>query len=225
MIWRTVWRTSPVLCVPLFLYFGARKLLGWRPRATFGAARVESLPTVLPDLVPDNVLTEISPYLRACAGAGFSLAFYLKGNYIGSRRGYSAVFLNRSGSVCATVVWLRLWGGSFTKTSVVFACHTCLADGVELSTGPLDDKHWNPELVPPDQQLMRLPIGTPPEEVIDLHSQRIDSLGNVVRFDQESLANHVVTKAQKLFDFMVAKGIYVPITDREVQRLSATPRR
>src|SRR5205814_2366885 len=173
----------------------ARKLLGWRSEANFGTARVDTLPAVFPDLVPDHVRAEMAPYLRACEAAGFSVMFFLKGNYIGARRSYSAVLLNQSGSVYATVVWLHLWLGAVTRSSVVFACHSCLAGGIELHTGPLNREHWNPELVPPDQQVTRLPIGTPPEEVIAAHCQRVDSLGEGVRFDRESLANHLLEKA------------------------------
>jgi len=224
MIWRTVWRTSPVLCVPLFLIFFARRMLGWRSRATFATARLDSLPVVSPDLVPDHVRAEMRPYLRACEDAGFSVAFFLKGNYIGGRRSYSAVLLNRSGDVCATVIWLHLWLRAFTKTSVVFACHTFLVDGVELDTGPMDDRHWNPELIPPNHELTRLPPGTHPEEVIDLHSKRVGFREGVVRFDRESLADHMLEAARKMFDFLVAQGIYVPITDEEVRQLgSRTP--
>jgi hypothetical protein len=218
MIWRTVWRVAPLNSVPLFLYFLVCKAFGWRPAANHGIERPASLPEIPSEQIPQDVRAALQPCLEDCLRAGFQPAFYLKPPYIGGKQAYSAVLLDPSGLIFATVVWMRLTRGSLTRSTVIIACHSLDLRGNQLTTGPIAPEHWNPELIPPFHEVLRLPIQTRPSDVLATHQVRIES-AKLVRLDRESLSRQVLQSIHQLFDFMVQKGYYVKLSQREIEQL------
>jgi hypothetical protein len=218
-IWRLSWRLPLFVSLPVFTLFLIRKLLGWRFAATSGTPRPDRLPEIDEEEVPARIRDELEPALHACRAAGFEVMFWIRPNYIGGKQGFMCYLLHEQGQVFATPFWLRVTVRGQTRTNVVFSCHSCRADGVDLHTGTLAEEHWIPEMIPPDVEFMRLPIDTPPGTVILQHQRRFMGGADLIRFDRASLAAKVVHDAQRVIDFLVEKGIYMPVSEPEVERL------
>jgi hypothetical protein len=220
MIWRTVWRTAPLLSVPLFLMFLLQRSLGWRPPANYGLARPVSLPEIQPEQVPPAVCESMRPHLEALANLGFQQMFYLNPLYIGGKQSYSVVLLHSGGLIFATVVWFFISRGSQTRSNVVSSCHSLDSHGKQMTTGPLASEHWNPELIPPFHDLLPLPLGTSPADVLAIHQERVSAMKDLVRLNRDSLAAHMLNLINRLIDFMVEKGYYVPLSPAEIASLT-----
>lgn len=222
MLWRYIWRANPRHAVPLFAFFGLRKLLGWRFRATYGVPRGTPA-RIGPDELPDAVRDAMTPSLQACRDAGFQPFFFVKPEHVGWRQGYSVFLLDPQGKTAASIVWLRMRVGSATAERLVFACHSTRDDGGELDTGALPNVDWHPEMIPPERDFFRLPGDTPPAAVIEAHRDRLRNRHDIVRFDCDSLWDHTEQQVQRLFDFMAARGFYIRLSAAEVDRLRALP--
>ena len=220
MMWRIVWRTAPLVSVPLFLLFLVQRSIGWRPPANYGLAKPASLPEVRPEQVPPEVREEARPYVEAISPLGFEEVFWLNPPYIGGKQGYSLVLLNQNGYFFATVVWIRITRGPQTRTAVIFACHSVGSQGTQISTGPLAPEQWNPELIPPFHDLLPLPLGTPPADVVGIHEERVAAMKDLVCWNRDSLAAHMFSSLLRMIDFMVEKRHYIRLTPAEVARLT-----
>ena len=220
MVWRTACRASPALAPLLFTFFYARKLLRLRFRANYGVPRPKTLPVVAEDAVPPDARIAFAPFIRSCEDLRFDFAFHLMPEYLGNKHGASTVLLNSDGTSFATVIWFSISFGEFSRTQVCFSCHSSLKSGEELHTSPIADEHWHPELIPPETQIMRLPVDTPVPDVINAHGNRINEHhAELLHFTRDSLACHMLSGAQRVFDHMIENGYYAPLTPAEVHRL------
>ena len=89
-----------------------------------------------------------------------------------------------------------------------------------MTTGPLAAEQWNPEIIPPFHDLLPLPLGTTPAEVLAIHQERTSSAQDLVRLDRDSVARHMLSTHNKLIDFMVERGFFVPLSQAEIARLT-----
>ena len=107
----------------------------------------------------------------------------------------------------------------------MFACHSWLRSGVQFHTAPAAPEERNPEIVPPKEDIMALPADAQPSYVIDRHRDRIAGRSDVRSFDKDSLMREVLRSSQQIFDYLVAQGIYSPLSDGETERLISASRR
>ena len=221
-IWRAL-RGQPLFGrVLAFLYILARKALGKRFPANHGTRRPTELTSVPPDEIPGDIRAALAPFDDACTARTMKHLGYFRPQWIGNKRGLVSLWLDPTGATSCSITWIDMRLGSFRKTKVVFACHSTLASGVELHTGPVAPEDWIPEVVPPNQELMRLPVDVQPSHVIERHRERLANRSDVVCFNVDSLLTETVRRSQDLFDYLVAKRIYTPLTVEEAERLSAT---
>jgi len=139
--------------------------------------------------------------------------------WIGNKSGLFSIWLDAPGMVYCTATWIELRLGEHRRTRVVFSGHSELASGVELHTGPLAPEDYIPEMIPPDQELLPLPVDTKPSDVIGRHRERIAARRDLVCFDAVSLMTNMTRRSQRLFDYLVTRGFYSPLTIEEVERL------
>jgi hypothetical protein len=218
-IWRASLNASPLLCVPVFLYFLFRKLLGWRFRARYGTSRPQELEHPRAADIPQEVHHAFARYIDAVLQAKYHFLFFIRTPYIGAREGYSAVYLDETGTVWITLVWIHLWTRSVDRARVVFGCHSKRPTGVRLHTGPIAEEHRIPQMIPPTDEMLYLPIYTVNEEVIAQHLRRIEREKDLIRFDAETLRREIIHAAQEIFDFQVGIGVLTELTPAEVNRL------
>jgi hypothetical protein len=218
-IWRASLRASPLLCVPVFLYFMFRKMVGWRSPARYGIPRPLELEQPHATDVPREVHAAFARYIEAVLQAKFRFLFFFRTPYIGAREGYSAVYLHENGTVWITLVWIHLWTRSVDRARVVFGCHSKRPTGVRLHTGPIAEENRIPQLIPPTDEMLYLPIHTRTEEVIAQHLRRIEGEKDLIRFDAETLRRELVQAGQEILDFQVSIGLLTELTPAEVNRL------
>ncbi len=219
-IWRTLRRSSFVTAVPLICYFLLRKALRWRYRANYATARPEAIPKVAKELVPTDVVGKLTPVIETCLELGFSEFAWTHPEDIGHKESYSVGLLHETSLVVAIGVWFRITLGDQVQERVVFGCHSFDESGMQLSTGVVADHDWIPEMVPPNQQPLRLPVTSNDHDIIEAHFDRVASRSDLVEFDSESLEQQLLATAQALFDHAVERGFYVPITVAEFEQLS-----
>ena len=186
-IWRIVFRGLPVMAPPAFAYFYARKILRRRFPASYGAPYPQAIEIVAESEIPTDARASMAPITRACEELGFQTAFHLVPRFIGGKRAASTVLLGGDGYSFATVVWFSVSVGQFTKSKVVFSCHSCLINGCRLHTSTIAAEDRHPELIPPDTHMMCLPVDTPMPKVVDAHRAHTSGHGlGLVRFTHES---------------------------------------
>ncbi len=220
-IWRTLRRGSFLMALPMFAYFSLRKLLRWRYSANYAVARPDLIPKVSQESVPAEVLNALMPTVETCEAAGFSVITWARGEHIGNKQSYSVLMRHETGLVAAMAVWFRIQLGQQINQRVVFGCHSFDESGVQLSTGVVADHDWISEMIPPNQHTFRLAAATSDATVIEAHLDNVAARADLMEFDSESLEQQLLVKSQELFDHMIERGFYVPITTAELKRLSA----
>jgi hypothetical protein len=218
-LWRASLSAAPLFCLPLFLYFLFRKMVGWRFPAHYGIASPVAHEELRAAEIPREVHEAYARYTDAVFHAGCRFLFFLRSHFIGAREGYSAVYLHESGLVWVALAWIHFWIGSRDRSRVVFACHSRRRSGIRLHTGPVPEESRLPQLVPPMDEMLYLPMHTSTEEVIAEHLCRLKGEKDLVRFDAETLRQELVQSAQDIIDFQVSKGYYIELTAAEVNRL------
>lgn len=224
-IWKSSCRASIAMAPGLFAFFYIRKLLKLPFRPNYGAPWPETLPIVPIEALSSEARDAFALRFPELAANGFELAFCLETPFIGTKWGASAVFLSNDGICYATLVWLKLRLRGFERSETTFACHSSLSNGEVISTAPVRQAIWIPELIPPGVDLTRLPETTTPDQVIHSHLQRLGTLEGASRvLDQNSLREQMHETAQKLFEHLVGKGFYRQLKPSEVAQLQSVPR-
>lgn len=221
VIWRMVSQGSLLTGLPVFLYFLVRKVLRLRHPANYAAARPDVLSKITREAVPSEVLCEMTPDVETCQAAGFTVVTWTHPDIIGNKQSYAVMMLHESGLVSATVVWFRISLGDQVRRQTVFSCQSFDESGTHLCTGPVANRQWIPELIPPDTDAVQLDIDTTASETIEAHFNRISGRDDLVRFNDATLEKQVLSGAQSMVDFMIKRRFYVPITAAEYERLSA----
>lgn len=219
VIWRAMRRQPMPAAFVAFLYILARKFLRRRFPANHGSHRQPRLTSSLSDDIPFDVRMAFAPFGKVCEARGMNHVGFFHPEWIGNKRGLFSIWLDPQGLVYCTIAWIDLRLGDQRRSKVVFSCHSVLVSGVELHTGPLAPEDHIPEMIPPDQDLLPLPLDTTPCDAIDRHRERITGRGDIVCHDAASLMAHLIRGSERLLDHLVAKGIYAPLTSVEVERL------
>ncbi|MGC1274075.1 MAG: hypothetical protein WBC44_10240 [Planctomycetaceae bacterium] len=217
-LWRTSRRQGIIAGSLICLFFLFRKAIGWRFRPTYGTTLPDRLPIIPSEQIPPDVRDATATALATCRDADMTVCFSTKPPYIGGRSGYSVVMLDRAGTTYATAIWLRTTVGLSTAENTMLSCHSLTSSGTELHTGGVDPS-VDMRLIMPGNDLLALPLDTPPESVIAAHRERIVSRTDLVRFDSDSLSDHVMTAARRYLDWRIEQGYLVPLTPAEVHRL------
>lgn len=220
---RTIWRISrqAQLLAPLvFGFFLLRKCLRLPFQAKYGSPRPTELHTVGIETLPAEARDAFAERFPALDASGYLLAFCTMMPFIGAKSGASAVFLSQTGESYATIVWLKIKLGKLERSDTIFACHSTLQTGGELTTASLPRDLWIPEMIPPETTVSLLPKGAPQHEVIRAHRERLASpqfKPNLL--DAASLAEYLLSSTQRLYDHLINKNLYRRLTDAEVSRL------
>jgi len=214
VLWRINWR-HPIM----FMFFALRKLLRWPFPPTFGIARPDRIQTREWEQLPAEVQQQLAPYLKSLEESGMGLCCFSEGPYIGDHKQYTAILKNPSGTIWATATWFWMRIGSIQESKITLSFHSKLADGRQIHTGAMKPSPLS-YLVPTDEQLQLLPPGTAPAELIRHHEIALAKAGvDAVTFSREAWLEHALTAGQKGVDNMIEIGLYVPLTDAEVERL------
>jgi len=68
-------------------------------------------------------------------------------------------------------------------------------------------------------ELLALPPGAAPADVIVAHRRRVAGRTDLVTFDLDGLETYLLEAAQRFFDWRVARGLLAPLSPTQVRRL------
>ena len=196
-----------------FLYAVALKPFGGF-RFKFSVPRPEELRIVRMEELPAPVRERLRGPVEGFERAGLELAFYDRAQVLERHRiGVTAVLPGDGGETIGTVVVVngRPW-------AVELNCVTHFTDGRACVTTTARQK-FRPQ---PHITAFRYP-GLSPEELCERHREnlaRMEAAGHFpTRITREQLPRVIVEAQQRFIDFHAARGVFVPMTEAEIDRL------
>lgn len=201
-----------------FLYAMALKPFGGF-RFTFSIARPEELNIVRSDDLPAPARDRLRGPAEGFERAGLELAFYQRSQVLEKHRiGVSAVLLGHGGEVIGMVAVAGYRG----QWSVETNCTTHFTDGRACATTTVREKFRTQ----PHITAFRYP-GLKPEALCGRHRDnlaRMETAGHFpTRITAAQLPGVILEAQQRYIDFHAARGVFVPMTEEEIDRLRGGP--
>ena len=213
--WRIQWPN-----VGGFVIVAVSKLLGVPRPCTFGIRRPDALVLHKPTSVPRPVRESFADAIAACEERGLIFQFYSSCDaVIGARiKAYSAAMLDQEGHVWATAITTApLRGSSGRAGRAKFSCFSRLPDSTYVVT---TDHLWR--ITPHPGDLVEYVVGAPPDVIVARHYRRIDEPAlPVLSVGEDELADLLLSREQRYVDHQVRRGVFVPMTQEEIDRLTA----
>jgi hypothetical protein len=203
------WRMSPGVFA--FAVAALLKLLHCPLRFTFSIPRLEALTFLEPADIPEWVRDRWQEAVEVCQDEGLRLQFcYTTPVLERGRAAYAGSFLHPEGHVAAAAIAVR----HARRTQVAFSCLTRLPGGRWLITSDQPAK-MEPH---PDDVIVRL-VGADPDDVLDRHLEEVRALERPpLRIDPGEWPRLVLEREQRHVDFHIVRGVYVPMTEEEVEQ-------
>ncbi len=205
-----LWRISSRLSG--FLNGCARKFFGVVRPPLSATRHDESINEVPLDAVPAAARRVFMPHIDDLEDAGARLAFYHQIHGTANMAGFAAVLLPPEGDATITLTWVRVriaTPGKETSTCVVTSR---LEDGTFFST----TNHRRQFNSPPGFMAQRF-LRAGPVELLRRHREALAGLASPARSvpDVETAKAQLIDARRVLFDWQVARGVWVPLTPRE----------
>jgi hypothetical protein len=202
-----------------FLVAAFCKLLDIPQRCTFGIRRPEELDLHEPSDVPRAVRERLADTVAACEDLGLDFQFYASVDATVNTRvkAYTAAMLDAQGLIWASAIATLLRGGSNERVQTVkLNCFSRLPDGRYVVTS---DHVWRTTPHPGDVPVF-LP-GASPDAVVAAHYRRIhEPAQRPVGVREDELAGVILGREQRHVDYQVERGLYVPMTEEEIDRIT-----
>jgi hypothetical protein len=195
------------------LIASAAKILRRPLRARFGCAYERVRIIELAD-APPHLAEELAAALAQCESQGFVRRFAVSAPCVGDQQGASVVLANRDRTVLASAAYAR----AGTLKEVIIGLISKLADGRIVSTTGAGQR-----LEPPPGFLASYRAGATVAELVAWHTQLLAHLKAVRALVLDDVAQRqlLLDNSQRIFDFHRARGVLVPMTSAEVERLRA----
>ncbi len=162
------------------------------------------------------------PARRACQSAGLRPCFLTKPPYLGGRTVYAAIFLSEDGLATAVAALIRTRAARNIVEQLTFVCQSVITTGDRLVTQAIDSVSARHSPVLPGVQLLPLTPPADPSQTIAAHRERISDRNDLVRFDEERLAELILEDSHRYFDWRVEEGLLVPLSARDILRLTGS---
>ncbi len=198
-----------------FLAASVRKLLGVPRPVTFGIRRPDALDLHEPADLPSPVRHRLESAVRKCEASGYALQFFASVDaLVGSgTKAYMAALVPADGLVWATAtVAHRRHGGADAPR---FTCFSRLSDGrYAITAGQRGKMASHPE------DVVEVMDGAPFDAIAARHRERIaEPELRPVAVGRGELAGVLLSREQRHVDFQIQRGVYVPMTEEEVDRI------
>lgn len=210
-MYRELWRLSGRRLWPFALAV-YRKWFNVQMPATSGFAISESLELVDLQLLPDRPREVLVALISQIERNGLRFVFCLKCPELGGFDGFTAVLISADGMVLGNANWTKVHGAE--TASFVLGSRS----GVRrLLTG--NEAHGADS--PPQFDIWHLP-GKSIDELVAIHAKRLDRLGRdrVLLATEADIVPRILENQKRHQAFNVARGVYVRMTQEEVDRLS-----
>lgn len=208
------WRMSPDPFT--FLLCAGMKLFGGMP-FNFSIPRIGELHYLDEADLLRAAAKKMRGPIKRLQDAGFTLKFHFESPVLEDHRlGVAAVLLADDRQTYALVMYARDRGNEQTHVS----CVSRFADGGRC-VATTQKKAMKPD---PESRVARYP-GAAADDLYDRHRDDLraweDEGHRVERLDDAALAAVVLEAEQRHVDFHAARGVYVPMTRAEINRIRA----
>jgi hypothetical protein len=209
---REIWRSaSPSYTAGVAAIL--RKLLRRPWPATFALAAAHPRIVELAD-VPERLNSIMSDAVRACRQAGFAPRFGLVVPSVGDQENATIVLSTKDTKQLATVAYSRVGA----VQGVVVTILSLLRDGRVLST-----TNARQGLDEPPDYVAGYHVGAGVPVLVKRHTARIDELNDIrpVALDDLARRQLMLDLQERKLAFLSERGLLVPMTQAEVERLRA----
>jgi hypothetical protein len=207
------WRLSPG--VLSFLIVLLAKLLGFPPKFSFAIPRPERLLKVTLDELPASARFGLRPAIQGLQESGLRLVFCYRMPTVESHRlGAATVLIDESSETSVGVMFAQ----DSQRRSLELSCVSRLNDGTLAKTVTTRRRFKTDS----QDHLLRLP-GLDPVSLLHRHRAHLARLASeglfAVRLNPTTQEEMILASEQRFVDFHAARGLFVPMTDKEVDRL------
>jgi hypothetical protein len=211
------WRMSSGVLT--FLIAAGLKLIGRPVRFPFAIPRPERLVLVEFDDLPASARFAIGPPMHMLKESELQLVFCHRLDLLEPHRlGASAVYLDPSGESWAAVLFTQ----AKDRKRCELSCASKFGDGT-LAVTTTAKKALRPH---PLSHVVRFPRANP-ETLLQRHHEHLARLAANGLFplnvERSKLQEVILASEQRHVDFHASRGLYVPLTDEEVDRLRGGP--
>jgi hypothetical protein len=192
------------------------KLLHFRVPMTFAFSDTDLFQKITPQSLSARACQNIKPVADEAMALSLNYAFSYSPRTVGTIESAAAAFYSEDGRSVLLIVYARAWTPVTVDEKTEFAFVTQLANSTVVATsgskGNLDT---------PANILSELHPGKPMHEVFERHRTRLrESNAPVVGIHSSDQLEHMLRRyEQENFEFCVKRGIYVPISHAERERL------
>jgi hypothetical protein len=207
------WRLSSNVVSFLFLAFFKTLRI---PVATYSAVTYpDQLDLVDSDGIPPHVLDRWRPALDACPALGLRMKLCQRVPTLGSEENFTMVQVRDDGEFTVSLGYQRQVARGRERVSATIAVASRLADDRRAVT---TDRRQSLALVP-DLIVQALPGRLLPELVAGHRDWLLANALTSVPIAENTLEDRILSRLQAQFDRNIERGLYVPISEREYERL------
>lgn len=218
-------QTVPSLIAwPFAAVLRLRGLLGKPLAASDGVGFPGSETSVLHNQLPARALSRWAPFLEQLADLGFQPVQFEISDTVGAKRQASSLFINRSGTTLATLVWIRMPGANELQEHTSLEFNSYAEADPEIVTHAVRKEFMAyTELINLDYlDMLSLDIVLPVQEIYEQHLSRIEGRRVYKMAPERALQVHV-ERSLRRFDRLLETGVLRELSPAEVQRLRSTP--
>ncbi|MCA9118605.1 MAG: hypothetical protein H6822_03980 [Planctomycetaceae bacterium] len=171
-------------------------------------------------LTPQDLSVRAREQIKPVADEALALKLKYAFSYwlptVGTIEGAAATFLSEDGRSILLIIYARTWTQVTADEKVAFAFVTRLADGKAIVTsGSKADLDSPPHLLGESHP------GMPMADLLNRHQQRVREVGTSIMpvYDENQLEEVLREYERENFAFNVERGVYVPVSQRELARL------
>jgi hypothetical protein len=166
--------------------------------------------------LPGPCLNALNPLVEELEQGGARMAFYQQVRTVGNLEGYAAVLLGPENNAFIVVAWTRVWISRPGKETCACVVTSQLPDGTYFSTTNRPPT-FN---LPPEFKVVRW-RGATPSELAQRHQQALaQSEVFPVSIPTAEIAKQVLlAERRRFYDWNVERGVYVPVSDDELDSL------
>ena len=202
------WRWKPGLP---FLILASRKALGWPLEPKVLVPAVPALDIGDPQAQPPELVGALVEAIEVCETRGRAVEFWYTVPTIGSNVGLAAALRSRDSMSMAVAAVSRARSGVFRE--VLLGLVTRLRGGKFLATGS-GKSLFSP---PPEVDQLRLQWRSY-DQVVDAHDRRVESRSDAI-LPCGDLRELILEMQRLQINANVARGVYVPASPNDVERL------
>ena len=188
----------------------------------FAFADASHFRRVDPQQVSEQARKRVQPVVDEALDAGLKYGFSYWLPSVGTVEGIAVAMYSDDGRICMTIIYVRTWTRLVDNEKVVSACVSWLADGQVLITCASRQ-----ELESPPNHFVEEHPDRPLSEVLARHRERLDETLQpaTVIHSVDDLEQTLRNYEQDHFTFQIERGVYVPVTAAEAERLARAAER